>query len=138
MMKLHVVLFTFLCLLGCKTAATDPDRPLKAPKGYMNETFIKIAYGLGMLDLIESEPTVPDDIEAIKDITYKNIDDVDLQLDIYKQKGLEAAAPTMIFIHGGAWKKGKRQDYLPYLIDYAKKVNEYSQLYIDTFLEKYL
>jgi len=121
MMKLHVVLFTFLCLLGCKTAATDPDRPLKAPKGYMNETFIKIAYGLGILDLIESEPTVPDDIEAIKDITYKNIDGEELQLDIYKQKGLQVPAPTLIFIHGGAWKKGKRQDYLPYLIDYAKK-----------------
>jgi len=121
MMKLHVVLFTFLCLLGCKTAATDPDRPLKAPKGYMNETFIKIAYGLGILDLIESEPTVPDDIEAIKDITYKNIDGEELQLDIYKQKGLQVPAPTLIFIHGGAWKKGKRKDYLPYLIDYAKK-----------------
>ncbi len=27
----------------------------------------------------------------------------------------------MIFIHGGAWTTGKRSDYLPYLIDYAKK-----------------
>ena len=121
MMKLLVVLFSLVFLMGCSTAPTDPDRPLKAPKGYMNETLLSIAYGLGMLDLIESEPLVPDDIEAIKDITYKRIADQDLQLDIYKQKGLQTPAPTLVFIHGGAWKKGKRQDYLPYLIDYAKK-----------------
>ena len=116
-----LVLFTIFCVLGCKTAETDPDRPLEAPKGYINETLLKMAYGLGMLDLIEAEPEVPDDLEAIKDITYKNIDGVDLQLDIYRQKGLKEPAPTMIFVHGGAWKKGKRQDYLPYMIDYAKK-----------------
>lgn len=121
MMKSLVVLFSLVFLMGCSTAPKDPDRPLKAPKGYMNETLLNIAYGLGMLDLIDSEPPVPDDIEAMKDITYKRIDEVDLQLDIYRQKGLKTPAPTLVFIHGGAWKKGKRQDYLPYLIDYAKK-----------------
>ncbi|EPR71142.1 alpha/beta hydrolase [Cyclobacterium qasimii] len=121
MKNILVVLLTFSCVLGCKTAETDPDRPLEAPKGYMNETLLKMAYGLGMLDLIESKPPVPDDLEAIKDITYKTIEGMDLRLDIYKQKGLKGPAPTMIFVHGGAWKKGKRQDYLPYMIDYAEK-----------------
>ncbi len=121
MMKVLVILLTFFTILGCNTDTTDQDRPLKAPKGYMNETFLKIAYGLNMLDLLDAEPPVPDNIEAFKDITYKNIDDNNLQLDIYKQKGLEGPAPAMIFVHGGSWKKGKRQDYLPYLIDYAKK-----------------
>lgn len=120
-MKKLAVLFTFLSLIGCNTTSTDSDRPLKAPRGYLNETLLNMAYGLGMLELIESEPPVPDDVEAIKDITYKNINGVDLQLDIYKRKGLQTPAPTMVFIHGGAWKKGKRQDYLPYLIDYANK-----------------
>ncbi|NHE57104.1 alpha/beta hydrolase [Cyclobacterium sp. GBPx2] len=82
---------------------------------------MNIAYGLGMLDLIESEPTVPEHIDAFRDITYKTIDGLELQLDIFRKKGLKEPAPTLIFVHGGAWKKGKRQDYLPYLIDYAEK-----------------
>jgi acetyl esterase/lipase len=74
-----------------------------------------------MLDLIETNPEVPDDILELKDIEYKNIDSISLQLDIYKRKDLKAPAPVMIFIHGGAWRTGKRADYLPYLLDYANK-----------------
>ena len=110
MKKLFIILLIFSSVLACKTAETDPERPLKAPKGYMNETLLKMAYGLGMLDLIDSKPPVPDDLEPIKNVTYKTVGDVDLQLDIYKKKGLEGPAPTIVFIHGGAWKKGKRQN----------------------------
>lgn len=106
---------------ACQTASTDPNRPVTAPKGYPNETLMNIAYGLGMLDLIESELTVPEHIDVFRDITYKTIDGMELQVDIYRQKDLQEPAPTLIFVHGGAWKKGKRQDYLPYLIDYAEK-----------------
>ncbi|SEJ14257.1 Acetyl esterase/lipase [Cyclobacterium xiamenense] len=106
---------------ACQTATTDADRPLQAPRGYLNETLLNIAYGLGSLDLIESTPAVPENLEAFTDIPYKTIDGLELQLDIYRKNGLQEPAPTLIFVHGGAWKKGKRQDYLPYLIDYAEK-----------------
>lgn len=114
-------LFLLLFLSSCNTKTVDANRPLEAPSGYMNETFLKISYGLGLLDLIDTEPAVPEDIQEIKNIEYKNIDSISLQLDLYKLKNLQSPAPVMIFIHGGAWKKGKRGDYLPYLIDYAKK-----------------
>ncbi|XOV94090.1 MAG: alpha/beta hydrolase fold domain-containing protein [Bacteroidota bacterium] len=120
-MKKISIIILIAAMTGCSSQSTSQDRPMKPPKGYMNETFIKIAYGLGMLDLIESEPAIPDEIQQIKDITYKRIDGIELQLDIYRKKDLKGPTPTMIFIHGGAWKKGKRQDYLPYLVDYAKK-----------------
>lgn len=123
-MKINVLtfsLFTLLYLSACKEQATDPNRPVPAPSGYMNETFLKISYGLGLLDLIDTEPSVPDDIEEIKNIEYKNVDSLSLQLDLYKLKNLQTPAPAMIFIHGGGWRKGLRSDYLPYLIDYAKK-----------------
>lgn len=113
--------FIFLLIISCTNKTVDPNRPLNPPKGYMNETFLKISYGLGMLDLIDTEPEVPDEILEIKDIEYKNIDSLSLRLDIYKLKDLDEPAPVMIFIHGGAWRTGKRSDYLPYLIDYAKK-----------------
>lgn len=121
MKKLIYSTFIFLLILSCNTKTVDPNRPLIPPKGYMNETFLKISYGLGMLDLIDTEPAVPDNIQEIKNIEYKNIDSLSLQLDIYKLKDLDEPAPVMIFIHGGAWRTGKRADYLPYLIDYAKK-----------------
>ncbi len=121
-MKNAFTLFvTTLILSSCSSQSTDPDRPMKPPNGFMNETFLKIAYSMGMLDLIEDDPVVPENIEAFKDIEYKRIEDISLQLDIYKAKDLKTPAPTLIFIHGGAWRKGKRSDYLPYLLDYAEK-----------------
>ncbi|MCK5208515.1 MAG: alpha/beta hydrolase, partial [Cyclobacteriaceae bacterium] len=99
MKKLIYTTFIFLLILSCNTKTVDPHRPLNPPKGYMNETFLKIAYGLGMLDLIDTEPDVPDEIQEIKDIEYKYIDSLSLQLDIYKLKDLDEPAPVMIFIH---------------------------------------
>jgi acetyl esterase/lipase len=121
MKKLFLSITTFLLISSCSTKSTDPNRPMAPPKGYMNETFLKISYGLGILDLIDTEPDVPEEIVEIKNIEYKYIDSLSLQLDIYKRKDLVEPAPVLIFIHGGAWRSGKRSDYLPYLIDYAKK-----------------
>ncbi|WP_291371834.1 alpha/beta hydrolase [Cyclobacterium sp.] len=121
MRKILPALLACSLAVACQRASTDPDRPLQAPRGYLNETLLNIAYGLGNLDLIESTPEVPENLEAFKDIPYKTINGQELQLDIYRKKGLREPAPTLIFVHGGAWKKGKRQDYLPYLIDYAEK-----------------
>ncbi|MEQ6119453.1 alpha/beta hydrolase [Reichenbachiella sp. MALMAid0571] len=123
-MKFKVIILNFawlIFLFSCSKKTTDPNRTLEAPSGYMNETFLKISYALGMLDLIEAKPAVPDDILEIKNIEYKKIDTISLQLDIYKAKKQQEPAPVMIFIHGGAWKSGKRSDYLSYLIDYARK-----------------
>ena len=118
---INYILLLVLLSFSCNTKTTDPNRPFPAPGGYMNETFLKISYGLGILDLIETEPEVPGEIMEIKGIEYKYIDSTSLQLDIYRLKDLEEPAPVMIFVHGGAWRTGKRSDYLPYLLDYAKK-----------------
>lgn len=115
------IFIALIIVASCATTTIDPDRPLKPPRGYMNETLLKIAYGVGLLDLIDAKPEVPDEILELKDIEYKNIDSISLQLDMYKRKDLKAPAPVMIFVHGGAWRTGKRSDYLPYLIDYANK-----------------
>ena len=121
MKNIAFLLVLLVIAFSCSTKSKDPNRPLSPPSGYMNETFLKISYALGMVDLMETEPAVPDDILEIKNIEYKNIDSLSLQLDIYKRKDLSGPAPVMVFIHGGAWRTGKRSDYLPYLIDYAKK-----------------
>jgi acetyl esterase/lipase len=114
-------LLLLMLLQACSQEAPEDDRPLKAPRGFRSEGLLKVSYALHLLKLIETEPAVPDNIEVRKDIEYKQVDSSSLQLDIYKLKSLTEAAPVLIFIHGGSWSKGKRSDYLPYLLDYAQK-----------------
>ena len=115
------VLLLLMLLQACSQETQEGERPLKAPRGFRSEGFLKAAYAIRLLKLIETEPAVPESIEVRKDIVYRQVDSTSLQLDIYKLKSLSKAAPVLIFIHGGAWAKGKRSDYLPYLVDYAQK-----------------
>ncbi len=95
--------------------------PDKAPVGYYFTPPLYASIWLGIEKLADLEPAVPEDIEEIKDIEYKNINGKSLQLDIYRPKNLEKQAPLLVFIHGGSWKSGKRSDYLVYLLSYAQK-----------------
>ena len=49
------------------------------------------------------------------------MDSIPLKLDIYHSKDIKKDAPLIIFIHGGAWKKGNKHDYLVYLASFAQK-----------------
>ena len=120
MKKFLLPLFILSQLIICGCAQND-ELPMKAPRGFSNETFLKMAYALRFLDLIETKLTVPENIEVFKDIVYKQVDSVSLKLDVYKLKTLKTATPALVFIHGGSWSKGNKSDYLPYLIDYANK-----------------
>ncbi len=95
--------------------------PEKAPIGYHYELLDYLAIGVGLEKLVERNPAIPADIEEIKDIEYKNVNGKSLQIDIYKPKNLTEPVPLLVFVHGGGWKRGKRSDYLFYLVDFAKK-----------------
>ena len=118
-MKTQVLIFIGLMafLFGCKS---EQDVSI-APKGYSSNATLKIAYVAGTLKLIESDYPIPETIIEYKDVTYKMIDSTSLKLDIYHSKSLKAKAPLIVFIHGGAWKKGDKHDYLVYLTSYAEK-----------------
>tara|TARA_R110002049_G_scaffold47596_3_gene137281 strand:- start:14011 stop:15039 length:1029 start_codon:yes stop_codon:yes gene_type:complete len=111
-------LFIIICLTACKTKSIDVSEP---PEGYTNNTTLKIAYATGALKLIENEFPVPDDLKEHKDVIYKTIDSTHLKLDVYHSKTLAHNTPLIVFVHGGAWKKGDKKNYLRYLVDYAKK-----------------
>lgn len=91
------------------------------PDGYRSNTTLKLAYVLGTLKLIDKKPEVPKEILKSGDIIYKIIEGDTLRLDIYRHKSVHKSAPLLVFIHGGSWKKGKKDDYRRYLIDFAKK-----------------
>ena len=113
-----ISLFALVLFLGCKAKQYDVSVP---PKGYSSNTSLKLAYATGALKLIEKDFPLPEDIQEYKDVVYKTVDSMQLKLDIYHSKDIQKAMPLIIFIHGGAWKKGNKDDYLVYLSSYAKK-----------------
>ncbi len=113
---LIITLLTLVPLLGYSQEVA-PEKP----DGYFSNLTLKISYALGRLKLIETDFPLPESIKEYKDITYKTIENTNLKLDIYHQKKISEATPLIIFIHGGAWKKGDKHDYWPYLIPYAEK-----------------
>ena len=118
MKKKVLACFLIACFFfGCKSE----QHISIAPKGYSNNITLKIAYITGALKLIETNFPIPETIKEHKDLVYKTIDSTALKLDIYHSQNLQDTVPLLIFIHGGAWKKGDKGDYLPYLTSYAQK-----------------
>jgi acetyl esterase/lipase len=99
-------------------SALNPDKP---PVGYHFLALDYLAVVVGLEDLINRTPAIPEDIEEIKNIEYKNISGKSLQLDLYKPKNLNKPAPLLVFIVGGGWKSAEREGYLVYLLAFARK-----------------
>jgi len=94
---------------------------MEMPDGYVSNFTLKMAYFFGTIDLIEKDFPIPNDIKEYKNIIYKTIDSTNLKLDIYYSNNISKLNPLLIFIHGGAWKKGDKHDYLRYLVDFVKE-----------------
>lgn len=116
-----LVIIMFFCILMLTPRILGALFPDKLPVGYHFMFADYLAIGVGLEKLIDKTPDIPDDIEEIKNIEYKNINGKSLQLDIYRPKNLEKPAPLLIFIHGGGWSGGQRSDYLVYLATFAKR-----------------
>jgi len=103
--------------LSCFGQAIPPE----IPDGYCSEFTLKLAYFFGTLDLIEKMPPIPENLVEHKDLVYSEVDGRTLKLDVYHLDNVTQAKPLLLFIHGGAWKKGKKKDYRRYLVDFAIK-----------------
>ncbi len=114
---LLLLLLVFLMLVPRIWSKLYPQDP---PVGYYFATPTILAVYSGLESLINKTPAVPENVEAIKNIEYKNINGKSLQLDIYIPKGLTKPAPLLVFIHGGGWRGGDRADYLVYLTHFAQ------------------
>lgn len=95
-----------------------PDR---LPVGYGSDILTYLAVETGLEPLINMSPDLPDGIHAIENVVYKVAGDKELAIDFYRPKGEEELLPLLIFVHGGGWKGGKRQDYLVYLHHFAQQ-----------------
>src|SRR5688572_13784555 len=101
------ILYGFLILIVlCVVLMLTPKAysflfPAKPPIGYHFLSSTYLALGVGLEDLIDTAPAVPEGLEVIKNIEYKTVNGNSLQLDIYKPRNLEQPAPLLIFVHGG-------------------------------------
>lgn len=122
---LKQVLYSFLVLLILSFLLMLTPRaysvlyPEKPPVGYHFLWTSYLAIMVGLEDLINKTPDIPDDIQVIKNIEYKSIEGKSLQLDICKSKDTNTTAPLLVFLHGGGWRKGDRTDMMPFLVDFA-------------------
>lgn len=92
------------------------------PQGYADEQAVTSAILLGRIKLIDAKNiSLPDKVEEILDIEYGTGGERKLQLDLYLPKGRTKVTPAIIFIHGGAWKGGKRGDMKFYCVKFAEK-----------------
>jgi acetyl esterase/lipase len=109
----------FFCTVNFAVKAVEVP-PI--PQGYADEQAVMSAILLGKIKLIDAKNiTVPDDVEEILGIEYGTGGRRKLQLDLYLPKGRKKATPAIIFIHGGAWKSGKRSDMKFYCVKFAEK-----------------
>jgi acetyl esterase/lipase len=67
---------------------------------------ILVATALDSRALCADEP----DVDYETDVVYGKGGDEELKLDIASPKGLDHPVPALVFIHGGGWRAGNRQD----------------------------
>ena len=59
---------------------------MKPPRGYLNNTFLKWSAMLGWIDLVDTKPEIPQNIEVFNDLEFKKTEQRSLFLDIYRKK----------------------------------------------------
>lgn len=107
-----------------RTAAAPPVTaagPLSkdAPESYTAETtYAKLVSHYPFIHVVGHE--VPASVRVIRDITYVRHGDRTLQLDLYLPARSQGAMPGIVFVHGGGWRVGVRQNFAPMAIRMAE------------------
>jgi acetyl esterase/lipase len=112
---------TVFCLCTSAFAAEGTQVP-PVPPGYANELAAMAAIAVGQIKLIDAKGLeIPANVEEVLGVEYGTGGQRKLQLDLYLPKGRTKATPAILFIHGGAWKSGKRDQLKYYCVKFAEK-----------------
>lgn len=58
----------------------------------------------------EKPPSTVDSAQVVVDIVYAHVEGTDLLLDLYLPERAEGPSPAIIWVHGGAWRMGSKED----------------------------
>lgn len=94
-----------------KEFAEEPPSP---PPGFKSREEVMESLKNGKIPIADIRAPTPEDIEVTSDVEYGRVGDRALLLDLYRPKEMAKSAPGLIFIHGGGWKGGKKEDYRYY------------------------
>lgn len=115
--KRFALIFSCLTLIPLSLRAAEPDSP---PQGFASGEDVKKAILSGKLKIINPFPAIPDSMELVKNIEFGKGGEKSLRLDLYRPKDLKQPVPALIFIHGGGWKSGNKNDYRFYCVKFAE------------------
>jgi acetyl esterase/lipase len=125
---LRVLAISFGAVLALVAAAwvylyrPDSCEGTNPPRGYSSRSQIFAAVAVRALRLVDTTPSLPPGVVETKGVEYGRAGDRSLQLDLYEPKGRGTTrVPGLIFIHGGAWRSGKREDYRAYTTWFAAR-----------------
>lgn len=90
------------------------------PPGYENDQQVRDAIMKGEVPMLLKVPEPPATMTVTKDVVYASPDGKDLKLDLFVPKEAKTPPPVLLFIHGGGWSKGKKEDYLYYNIKFTE------------------
>lgn len=95
--------------------------PAPAPESYSAETtYRKLVSTYPFIRIASRE--VPDSVRAVKGITYAQRGGHALQLDLYLPAQPKAnPVPGIVFVHGGGWRTGVRDNFAPMAIRMAQR-----------------
>jgi len=107
--------------VGNGVAAETATGAPTPPPGYQSLDEIKLALLAGRVKLVDATIRVPDRVVVTRGVEYGRGGDRPLKLDLYQPAHLKRPVPGLIFIHGGAWKGGKRSDYHYYGVKFSEQ-----------------
>lgn len=97
------------------------EMPPEPPAGFATSDDAVDAIRSGKVAAVNLIQPLPPGIVIQRDIEYGNPGDRPLLLDLYSPKESTAAVPGIIFVHGGSWKHGKKEDYRIYAMHFAAR-----------------
>lgn len=97
------------------------------PRGFSSRNELIAALLVRGVNLVDKNPPLPEDVELSEGVEYGKAGERPLLLDLYRPKRQNGSnprnekVPGLIFIHGGGWKSGGRQDYRAYTTWFAQQ-----------------